>query len=284
MKPLKQLTAVEENVIIHKGTERPFSGKYLYTTEEGTYLCKNCDALLYKSQDKFESHCGWPSFDDEIPGAIKKVPDPDGRRIEIVCNHCGAHLGHVFEGEGYTSKNVRHCVNSISLNFEPKKAEPKLDTAIFAGGCFWGVEYYFQRTNGVLSTEVGYIGGKTQNPSYHDVCYNNTGHAEAIRVIFDTHKTSYENLLKLFFEIHDFTQVNRQGPDVGEQYRSEVFYLNDNQKSVAQSIIQILVDKKYKVSTKLTIAGTFWLAEKYHQQYYDKKGGIPYCHSRKSIF
>ncbi len=284
MKPLKQLTAAEENVIVYKGTERPFSGKYLYTTEEGIYLCKNCDAPLYKSQDKFESHCGWPSFDDEIPGAVKKVLDADGRRTEIVCNNCGAHLGHVFEGEGYTEKNTRHCVNSISLNFEPKKVEPKLDTAIFAGGCFWGVEYYFQRTNGVLSTEVGYIGGKTQNPSYHDVCYNNTGHAEAIRVIFDTHKTSYENLLKLFFEIHDFTQVNRQGPDVGEQYRSEVFYLNDNQKSVAQSIIQILVDKKYKVSTKLTIAGTFWLAEKYHQQYYDKKGGIPYCHSRKSIF
>lgn len=284
MKPLKQLTAAEENVIFHKGTERPFSGKYLYTTEEGTYLCKNCDAPLYKSQDKFESHCGWPSFDDEIPGAIKKVPDSDGRRTEIVCNHCGAHLGHVFEGEGYTSKNVRHCVNSISLNFEPKKAESKLDTAIFAGGCFWGVEYYFQRAKGVLSTEVGYIGGHTKNPSYQEVCYTNTGHAEAIRIVYDTNKTSFETLLKLFFEIHDFTQVNRQGPDVGEQYRSEVFYLNDNQKAIAQSVVQILKDKNYKVATKITAANTFWEAEKYHQQYYEKKGGIPYCHIRKSIF
>ena len=196
----------------------------------------------------------------------------------------GAHLGHIFEGEGYTDKNTRHCVNSISLNFEPKLIESKIDTAIFAGGCFWGVEYYLKNANGVINTEVGYIGGNTQNPSYHDVCYNNTGHAEAIRVIFDANKTSYETLLKLFFEIHDFTQVNRQGPDVGEQYRSEVFYLNENQKAIAQSIIQILIDKKYKVATKLTPSGSFWVAEKYHQQYYEKKGGMPYCHSRKVIF
>lgn len=273
-----KLSPEEENVIIHKGTERPYTGKYYQNKEKGTYTCKRCNAALYNSSDKFESNCGWPSFDDEIKGAVKRQLDADGSRTEIICAHCGAHLGHVFEGENLTKKDIRHCVNSISLNFIPANESLVSDTAIFAGGCFWGVEYFFQKENGVLSTEVGYIGGKTENPTYQDVCSHTTGHAEAARIIFDPSKTTFEKLTRLFFEIHDPTQMNRQGPDVGDQYRSEIFYFNQQQKEIIEKLIQILKAKGLKVETKISPATKFWKAEDYHQQYYEHKGSKPYCH------
>lgn len=278
---MKKLTPEEERVIVNKGTERPFTGKYVDFKEDGTYLCKRCGAPLYRSSDKFDSGCGWPSFDDEIKGAVKRVPDADGRRTEIVCAKCGAHLGHVFAEEGFTPKNTRHCVNSISLDFMNKDEEQKkekTETAIFAGGCFWGVEHMMQQLPGVLSVESGYIGGKLDNPTYEQVYTDRTGHAEAVRVIFDPSKVSYETLAKRFFEIHDPEQANGQGPDLGNRYRSEIFYTTPEQKEVVEKLINILKQKGYKVVTKVTPATTFWPAEKYHQDYYERKGTEPYCH------
>ncbi len=273
-----KLTPEEKRVIIHKGTERPFSGIYNNTKEKGTYTCKQCNTPLYISEDKFDSQCGWPSFDDEISGAVKRVPDADGSRTEIVCTNCGAHLGHVFTGEGLTEKNIRHCVNSISMNFIPDIKEALTERAYFAGGCFWGVEYYFKNEPGVLSTKVGYMGGQKKSPTYEEVCSGTTGHAETLEVVYDPSKTTYEKLAGLFFQIHDPTQKNRQGPDIGDQYRSAVFYVNNEQKQSAEGLIRILKENGYDVVTELAAADTFWVAETYHQDYYTKTGHKPYCH------
>ena len=279
---MKPLTPEERRVIVEKGTEAPFSGAYYDNKQAGTYRCRQCGEPLYHSDDKFDSGCGWPSFDDEIPGAVRRLPDADGRRTEIVCARCGGHLGHVFTGEGFTPKQTRHCVNSVSLSFEKQGAAEgaaSTETAYFAGGCFWGVEYMLEKQPGVIDVESGYMGGRTEHPTYEEVCRRDTGHAETVRVTFDPSKISYERLARLFFEIHDPTQEGRQGPDVGDQYRSEIFYVGPAQKAAAEKLIAQLRLKGYKVVTKLTPAGTFWPAETYHQDYYQRKGTLPYCHS-----
>lgn len=283
------LTPEEERVIVHKGTERPFTGEYVNTKDSGTYVCKRCNAPLYRSEDKFDSHCGWPSFDDEIPGAVKRVPDADGMRTEIICANCGAHLGHVFTGEGFTPKDTRHCVNSVSMKLIPAgikqpSPKPELKKAYFASGCFWGTEYYFMRAKGVVATAVGFMGGHVEHPTYQQVCQKNTGHLETTEVVYDPKETSYENLVKLFFETHDFTQTNGQGPDIGPQYLSCIFYSSPEEKQIAEKYIRILTDKGYKVATQLRPVSTFWKAEDYHQQYYEHKGTTPYCHVYRKIF
>ena len=347
---MKPLTPEERRVIVDKGTEAPFSGRYYKHRGEGVYRCRQCGAPLYRSQDKFDAGCGWPSFDDEIPGAVRRTTDADGRRTEITCARCGGHLGHVFTGEGFTPKNTRHCVNSVSLVFEPGgeassgaetavkpavsspesegrtasqpekqtqqpgtqfgspgaqasgadsmsaaarpgdgmppagQAAERGATAIFAGGCFWGVEYMLWKVPGVLKVESGYIGGTTENPTYEEVCSHRTGHAEAVRVVFDPAKVSYETLARLFFEIHDPTQENGQGPDLGDQYRSEIFYTSPAQQATAERLIAELRRKGYDVVTQVTPAGRFWPAEDYHQRYYERKGTQPYCHAYTKRF
>ena len=275
------LTAEERYIIIDKGTEPPNSGKYNKFQERGIYTCRQCGTPLFRSINKFDSGCGWPAFEKEISGAVKRLPDPDGRRTEIVCAKCGGHLGHLFIGENFTPANTRHCVNSISLNFIPEK---KMGRAIFASGCFWGTEYYMQQAPGVLQTTVGYIGGTQTDPTYEDVCTGNSGYAEAVEVLFDPEKTDFKTVAKLFFETHDPGQLNRQGPDIGEQYRSEIFYTDENQKRVAEELIKKLKDKGIKVVTKLTRASQFYDAEDYHQDYYLNKGTKPYCHFYKKKF
>jgi len=282
-KMYKKLSPEEARVIIHKGTERPFSGKYNGHFEKGVYTCKRCGSELFESDSKFKSGCGWPSFDEQIKGAVKWQLDSDGVRTEILCNQCGGHLGHVFLGEGLTPKNTRYCVNSVSMDFT--SAQQKLtERAIFASGCFWGTEYHFQKVPGVISTTVGYTGGHVDNPTYKQVCTDKTGHAEAVEVIYDPLKTGYEQLAKLFFETHNFTQLNRQGPDIGTQYRSAIFYLNEQQRQTAVKLVDELKKKGHNVKTEITSAGKLWSAEEYHQEYYEKTGKTPYCHIYRKIF
>jgi len=282
---INTLTTFEKHVLMDKGTERAFSGKYVHTKEEGVYTCKVCEAPLYASGDKFDSHCGWPSFDDAIPGAIKEVPDADGRRTEIVCANCGAHMGHVFKGEKLTAKNVRHCVNSVSLTFQKKKAQTStLKKAYFAGGCFWGVEYYLEKIDGVKEVTSGFMGGHLKNPGYYDVVRKDTGHIETVEVVYDPAKVSYETLAKTFFEIHDPTQEDGQGPDIGSQYISAIFVSNTEERETIERLIKVLESKGFKIATKIRAKAPFYSAEAYHQDYYERKGSTPYCHRRVKRF
>ena len=279
---LRALTDFEKSVIIDKATERPFVGEYTDNFTEGVYVCKQCGAELYTSSSKFHSNCGWPSFDQEIKGAVKRIPDADGSRTEIVCAKCDGHLGHVFEGEGFTDKNTRHCVNSISMIFVP--TQKQYDTAYFASGCFWGTEYWFDRAEGIISATSGYTGGHFENPTYEDVCSGKTGHAECVQVIFDPAKTNYETLLQLYFNTHDPTQIDRQGPDIGEQYRGAIFYTSQAQKQKADELIIELYKKGYDIATEVTAFQKFYPAEDYHQNYYTVHNKVPYCHVYKDKF
>jgi peptide methionine sulfoxide reductase msrA/msrB len=279
----RELTPEEARVIVEKSTERPFTGKYYDHFAKGIYTCRRCGAMLYRSDDKFRSDCGWPAFDDEIPGAVKRVPDADAVRTEIVCANCGAHLGHVFLGEGLTKKDTRHCVNSVSLQFIPAD-QAKFGRAIFAAGCFWGVEYWFQQQPGVLDTTVGYTGGHTEHPTYESIHAKGTGHAEAVEVLYDPVRVSYEQLAKRFFEIHNPEQRDGQGPDLGSEYRSAIFYLDDGQKQVAEKLIAELKARGMNIATEVAPAGRFWPAEEYHQDWYRQKGSTPACHNRKPLW
>ena len=268
-----QLSSEAQRVVEHGGTERAFTGKFLNHKQKGTYTCARCSAPLFPSGAKFKSGTGWPSFDQALTGAIKEVPD--GMRVEIRCARCDGHLGHVFRGEGMTTKNTRHCVNSVALGF----SETSTQEAFFAGGCFWGVEHLLESMPGVLSVQSGYMGGKLDKPTYKQVIRGTTGHAETVRVVFDPQKTSYEILARQFFEIHDPTQVNRQGPDIGPQYRSAIFVTDSEQEQTALRLMSELRGLGYKVATQVEPAEVFWPAENYHQDYYKRTGKAPYCHS-----
>ena len=297
MSGYNDLNQEEKRVILNKGTEMPYTGEYTDNKASGTYICRQCNAALYSSKDKFDSHCGWPSFDDEIEGAVKRVADSDGMRTEIICNNCQGHLGHVFMGEGFTDKNTRHCVNSISMVFIPEGEDlppvlhgksveellaenPNLDTAVLGAGCFWCVDAIFQQLKGVEKVEVGYSGGKINAPTYKMVCAGGTGHVEVAKLVFDTSIISYKALIDIFFHTHDPTTINRQGNDVGEQYRSVIFYRNDAQQETALKVL-VSVDKsdlwEDPIVTKVEPLINYFPAEDYHQNYYNNNPYAGYC-------
>ena len=268
------LTAEEKLVIEDKGTEPPFTGKYHDHFADGVYHCKRCGAPLYDSRAKFQAHCGWPSFDEEFPGAVRRQPDPDGIRTEILCADCGAHLGHVFTGEGFTEKNIRHCVNSVSLHFTPRKLQPgEKGIAVLGGGCFWCTEAAFNEVRGVEKVVSGYAGGSTANPSYEEVCRGDTGHAEVVKIVYDPEEVSFRQLLKVFFAIHNPTTPNRQLNDFGSIYRSVIFYTTWEQKEESQEMIEELTAEKafeQPIVTELEPLLHFYPAESYHQDYIRK--------------
>jgi len=211
---------------------------------------------------------------------LKRLPDADGRRTEIQCALCGAHLGHVFSGEKLTAKDTRHCVNSLSLHFIQATEAASLETAVFGGGCFWCGEAVFQRLRGVVSVLSGYAGGDKVNPTYEEVCGGATGHAEVVKIEFDPQSIGYEVLLEVFFAMHDPTTLNLQGNDVGSQYRSVIFYSSAAQQAVAARYIKRLAETREfpaPLVTALEPLSNFYPAGADHFDYYNQHGGQPYC-------
>lgn len=283
----KELSPDQYYVLRQKGTESPFTGKLLLNKQKGVYKCGACGNELFTDEMKFDSECGWPSFDKEIAGGkIKTVEDNSlgMHRTEINCGRCGSHLGHLFN-DGPTKTGLRYCVNSLSLEFVNAKDRAQLvtnsiDTVTLGGGCYWCVEAIYQQLKGVIKAESGFSGGQVTNPSYEQVCTGTTGHAEVVQITYDNSITSLEEILKVFFTVHDPTTLNRQGDDVGTQYRSVIFYRNQQQKQLARDIIHALEKEhiyKSPIVTKEVPFDKFYKAEDYHQNYYSQNKQQPYC-------
>jgi len=280
-----KLSPEQYYVLREKGTERPFTGKFVFTKDKGTYKCGGCDEPLFTDDMKFESNCGWPSFDKEIAGR-KIIQSEDNslgmKRIEITCAKCGGHLGHIFD-DGPTETGKRYCVNSASLTFEPLKAVSKAGTIekiTLAGGCFWCIEAIFEELKGVSVVESGYANGDTENPTYKQVTTGKTGFAEAVQITYDQSVISFEELLEVFFSLHDPTTLNRQGADVGTQYRSGIYFHNEAQRKIAEKVISTLNKNKAfedPIVTEVEQLKKFYIAENYHQEYYELNKEYPYC-------
>ena len=277
-----KLSPEQYYILREKGTERAFTGALLMNKQKGIYKCAGCGNELFTDEMKFDSHCGWPSFDKEIEGGkIKKIKDKSlGMiRTEIVCANCDGHLGHIFD-DGPTATGERYCVNSISLEFVPSISELAMEEIILGGGCFWCVEAVYLNLKGVIKVESGYSGGFIKNPAYREVCNGTTGHAEVIKVTYNPNIIGIKEILEVFFTVHDPTTLNRQGNDEGTQYRSVIYFMKREQEKISINIIEHLNNSNVfnnKIVTEVKPFENFYLAEDYHQNYYQQHKTEPYC-------
>ena len=270
------LTEEQFYVTRKKGTDRAHSTEMCNLFEPGKYACICCDTLLFDSGEKFQSGTGWPSFTQPIKDnavAYHKDVTFGMIRVEALCNTCDAHLGHVFQ-DGPMPSGLRYCINAVSL----KKVKSEERKITFGGGCFWCTEAIFQQLKGVVKVESGYSGGKIDNPTYREVCSGTTGHAEVIEITYLPTEINFEDLLRIHLSTHNPTTLHKQGADRGTQYRSIIFYRNEDEKNKAMKIIDevqaVLLDM---IVTELAMFEQFYKAEDYHQNYYNNNTEGGYC-------